>query len=149
MPVSPARLRAAAESVRAVARRLRLDVEPLVALGDRHTWEGPASDAYRSGAGEAKQRAEVIAISLERVAARLESEADRLAAEAVAAARLAEEQERFRSQQIELRLQQTAELRRERWLASQGAAGLIVGSDRPVSGPVGAGTWFSPELADG
>ncbi len=93
MAPTPAHLRAAADGLRRTARRLDVELAPLVALGDHRTWEGPAATAHRRAAADADARRAGATAGLRAVAARLDQRADEAEA---AEERAAEEARRAR-----------------------------------------------------
>ncbi|WCO68583.1 hypothetical protein PO878_07555 [Iamia majanohamensis] len=91
MAPTPTHLRAAADGLRRIARRLDVDLEPLPARGDHRTWEGPAATSHRRAAADAGARARQATADLRTVAAGLDARADaveRAEAAAAEAARL-------------------------------------------------------------
>lgn len=91
MPPTPALLRAAADQLRATARRLDLDITPLAAKGDHQTWEGPAATTFRRTATDVQGRVGTVDGGLRRIAERLEARAVALEAAEAARAAAAEE----------------------------------------------------------
>lgn len=121
--MTPRTLRAAADAVRATARRIDLDFEPLAEKGDRSTWEGPAAATFRIRAMVAEREAGDAVAGLRRVADRLDQRADRLQAELVRQEQ-AEGLRRLEQQHWSERRRRLGEIGRD--LRPQGPPGAVV-----------------------
>ncbi len=94
MAPTPAHLRAAADRLRATARRLDAGLDPLAGLGGHATWQGPAATSHRRAAVGIEDQMATVVVDLTRCADRLDRRADALEAAAAAEAQRAAEARR-------------------------------------------------------